>query len=354
MDFFDFIKELRTGKPDIIKTEKAMKILAWICIAGGIWNFSFYFIAQFEKSLFNLPPQYPFLALISLLLIAVLFFRAARGIKEMESWGKKTGQIAIVLLIGVFLGFMIAMFPAKTIPLHDTTFSIFFIIFAAIFFAQLALPAYFGIRYLARLPVKDMNYVTRQYQSMTKSATTAERINTQGAVPQMTYKEALVPFGLIGSFIIILVSFFLIMFIIEKYAGMEFMPFIFIPFFLLIFIGPIVYNYIPSSFQAKRDIVASFTGGGSIFLFHGSWPFFRLMVYKDGLEVRFMFHRFFIPYDKMANIPDKVGFFNRGILIKSDLPDVPSGIRFVGFGMNKILEVVNKAKSNYLAGINKG
>ncbi len=46
--------------------------------------------------------------------------------------------------------------------------------------------------------------------------------------------------------------------------------------------------------------------------------------------------------DKMEDISDKVGFFNRGMLIKSDLPDVPSGIRFIGFGMKRIMEEVNK------------
>jgi hypothetical protein len=65
-----------------------------------------------------------------------------------------------------------------------------------------------------------------------------------------------------------------------------------------------------------------------------------------------MFHRFFIPYDKLEEIPDKVGFFNRGILIKSDLPDVPSSIRFSGFGMNKIIETINETRRKYVTGTN--
>ena len=69
------------------------------------------------------------------------------------------------------------------------------------------------------------------------------------------------------------------------------------------------------------------------------------MIYIDGIEVRIMFHRFFIPYDRIADLPQKVGFFSRGLLIKSDIPDVPSSIRFYGFGMKKILEVVNKNRN---------
>ncbi len=352
MDFFDFIRELRKGEPDIRKAEKAMKILGWICTVGAFWNFIIYFIAPFKESPFKLPPQYPYLALIILLFLGALFFRSSRGIREMEPWGKKTGQMAIVLLLGVFIGFMFVVFPTKAVPLHDKTFSIFFILFAVVFLAQFALPAYFGIRYLSRLPVKG-EYTAARYQSENISMRPKNRITRESAMPQVSYKEALFPFGIIGTFAIMLASFILTMVIGEKYADPAFMPFLFGPFFLLIFFGPVSYNYFPSSFQKKRDVITSFTGGGSIFLFHGSWPFFRLMVYKDGVEVRFMFHRFFIPYDKMDEIPGKVGFFNRGILIKSDLPDVPSGIRFSGFGMKKIIEAVNETKRKFLTGTNK-
>ncbi|MBI3353088.1 MAG: hypothetical protein HY036_10985, partial [Nitrospirae bacterium] len=59
--------------------------------------------------------------------------------------------------------------------------------------------------------------------------------------------------------------------------------------------------------------------------------------------------RYFIPYDKMDDIPDKIGFFNRGILFKSNLADVPSDIRFQGFGMKTIVKVVNEMRSTYMA-----
>jgi hypothetical protein len=351
MDFFDLIRELRKGKPDPKKAEKAMKILGWICVVGGFWNFIIFFVGPFKESPFNLPPQYPYLALIILLELGTLFFRAARGIKEMAPWGKKTGQIAIVLLICVFFGFMFAVFPIKTIPLHNSAISLFFILFGAVVIAQFAIPAYFGVRYLARLPVKEIGYSPDRYRQQERAMTMGERINRDRLGPQMTYKEALFPFGVFGTFAIFLAVPLLLMFIGQKYVSPELMAIFFAAFFLFIFLGPVSYNYLHSSFQDRREVIASFTGGGSIFLFHGSWPFFRLIVYKDGLELRFMFHRFFIPYDKMEDIPDKGGFFNRGILIKSDLPDVPSGIRFGGFGMKKIVQVVNEARNNYLSRI---
>ena len=71
------------------------------------------------------------------------------------------------------------------------------------------------------------------------------------------------------------------------------------------------------------------------------------MIYRDGIEVRVMLHRFFIPYDKMDDVPQKIGFFSRGLLIKSDLSDVPSSIRFHGFGLKKILELVNENRNKF-------
>ena len=125
----------------------------------------------------------------------------------------------------------------------------------------------------------------------------------------------------------------------------------FMPTFLFIFLSPVAYNFLPSSFQKQRNPIESFTGGGSIFLFSGTWPFFKLIVYKDGLEIRVMFHRFFIPYDKMEDFPEKIGFFSRGILIKSNLPSVPSGIRFQGFGMKRVLEIVTQNRTIFRKGM---
>jgi hypothetical protein len=135
--------------------------------------------------------------------------------------------------------------------------------------------------------------------------------------------------------------------VIEKYAGPEKLAFGFMPVFLFIFLGPVAYNFVPSPFQRERSLIASHTSGGSIFLFSGTWPFFRLMIYADGIEVRVMFHRFFIPYDKMDDLPEKLGFFSRGLLIKSNLPGVPSGIRFYSFRMKKLLALVNEQRDKF-------
>ena len=354
MDYLDFIRELRKGGSDPKKAEKAMKILGWICIFGAIWNFVLYYVGPFNKSPFNLPPSYPYLGLISLSLLGTLFLHSARGIKERASWGKKSGQLAVVLLIGLLFGFMYFAFSKWEAPFSGDKGSIIFNVFFAVFFAQFMIPAYFGVRYLGRLPVKDSTYDQDGFKYEAISKTSDEEIGRESSLLQTKYKDALLPFGIIGTSVFLIGLPLLIIFVLEKYYGPGLGHYLFMPMFLFIFFGPVVYNYIPSSFQKERSVVASYTGGGSILSLGGSWPFFRLMVYDDGVEVRTMFHRYFIPYNKMADISDKIGFFSRGLLIKSDLPGVPSSIRFNGFGMKRIVKMLNEMRTEYLARIRKG
>lgn len=348
MDYFDLIKELWKGKPDPKKAEKAIKVLGWICIFAAVWNFVLYYIGPFEKSPFNLPPSYPYLALISLLLIGTLFLRSGRGIKERELYGKRSGQLAVVLLLALIIAFTFFVFSGKAVPLKDSGISIIFSIFSVLFLGQFVLPAYFGLRYLGRLPVKDNIYVGAEFKYEDLSVAD-EKIGRESFLPQTKYKEALLPFGVFGTSAFVIGIPLLAIFILQKYFGPAAAACVFFPILILIFFGSVVYNYVPSCFQRERSVVASYTGGGSILLFHGSWPFFRLIVYEDGVEVRVEFHRFFIPYDKMGAIPSKIGFFNRGLLIQSDLPGVPSSIRFNGFAMKKILNALDEMKRKYLA-----
>ena len=348
MDFFDFIKELRKGEPSIDKAEKAMKVLGWICIAGAIWNFAIYYLAPFDESPFKLPPSFPYIALISFLFLGGLFLYSAKAIKKLNPAGKNVGQLAIVLLLALFVGFMFFMFPIDAFPTGESPFSIIIMIFFAIFFAQFGVPAYYGVRYLGRLPVQERNYEDNKFKPESVVKVIGNETSHENSISQPKYKDALFPFGIFGTFALLIAIPLISFFAVERFSDPNQIAFMFMPTFLFIFFAPVVYNFLPSSFQEQRNLIASFTGGGSIFLFNGTWPFFRLIVYNGGLEIRVMFHRFFIPYDKMEDIPEKVGFFSRGILIRSNLPDVPSGIRYQGFGMKKTVKIVTQNRTTFL------
>lgn len=348
MDFFDLVKELRKGEPDATKAAKAMKILGGICVFGAVWNYGIYYIAPFEKSPFNLPPDYPYLALISLSLLGALFLLSARGIKAMEPWGKKLGQSAVVLMIGLLVGSMFFMFFMTEFSFVRENVPILFMIFSALFIAQFAVPAYFGVRYLGRLPVKESGFTGPAYGPAAIPKAATERFGRESSASSQKYKDSPSPFGVAGTFALLIAVPMAIIMIVQKYGGPEAVPFFFLSAFLLIFVGPALYNRVPSPFENERNPAASYTGGGSMLLFSGSWPFFRLLVYPDGVEIRAMFHRYFIPYDTMDDLPDKIGFFNRGVLFRSNLPDVPTHIRFYGFGMKRILETINVQRSGFM------
>ncbi len=349
MGFMDLIRELRTGDPDVKKAANTMKYIGWFCLFGGVWNFTLPQLMPFDKAGFHIPASYPYAALVGFAVVGGLFLYAARGIRELEPWGKKAGQAAILLLMAEVVIFFAMVFP--DMPDTDGTFRIISRVFFAIAMAQFVVPAYFGLRYLGRLPTRRDPYDSSRYNPDEITRALSERMNERtGARPgEPVYKDSPMPFGILGTFLLLIGPPMLLVIAVQRYAGLEAMG-VMIPFVvLIIFTVPPIFNYLPSPFQQHRKLIASFTGGGSIYLFNGSWPFFRVMVYEDALEVRFMLHRFLIPYDRMDDIPDTVGFFSTGILIRSDLPDVPSRIRFSGFGMKKIAQTMHDARRAFTA-----
>lgn len=347
MDFFDMVKELRKGTPEVEKTAGAMKIFAWACIIGAIWNFALYYLAPFDDAPFKLAPSFPWVTLISFLFLGALFFYAAERIRRLQANGKKAGQIALVLLFILFVGFGFFMVPLDNFPLDDAVIYAFFGVAFILVATQFGLPVYYGVRYLERLPVREDNLDEAVFKPEESIKVIDDRVDiAEHPVAENQYKDALLPFGVLGTFALFLAVPLLTIFTLAEIVGDKYLPLLMFPTFMLLFAGPISYNFFPSPFQKRYTFEASFITGGSIFLFNGSWPFFRLLVYREGLEVRFMFHRFFIPYDQMEDFPEKVGFFSRGILIKSNLPDVPSGIRIQGFGMKKMIETINRNRNN--------
>lgn len=338
MGFTDLIRELRTGKADPKKAAAGMKILGWVCLFGGVWNFVLPQVAPFKEAGFRLPAGYPVLALLAFFIIGALSLVSARGIRDLEPWGRRLAQGAVgLLLLGVVL-FALALPSMVPLPVAGH-FRLVFPVFFLIALAQFALPAWFGIRYLGRLPVRDPF-----------SGDLPPRLPDEPAAPSASpdsprYKDSPFPFGILGTFLVLMALPMAAFFIGRQHLGPEGFALVFLLGFIFIFVGPTLFNYLPSPFAKGRRQLAAFTGGGSIYLFNGSWPFFRLVVYDDALEIRVMLHRFLVPYDRMEDLPEKVGFFTTGLFIRSDLPGVPSRIRFSGFGMKNILRVLNDARA---------
>lgn len=351
MSFFDLLNELRKSKPNLKKAIKAMKVLGWICFAGSVWNLLLPNLIPSGKFQFALPPVQQIGFLASLVAIGVLFMASARGLRRNAPWGIIAGQIAIAAMLIEITCIPLLMLNSNDGFFRDPIFMVFGGVAFSIAFFQFAIPGYFGIRYLGRLELKPVALSERTFGDDSKPADRVREadVDSVEAIEAAKYRDALLPLGVMGTFALMVSSLLIAVFAVQKYLGENAMAYVFLPGFALVFFGPMIFNRIPSPFQKDRQVIRSFTGGGSLFLFQGSWPFFRLLVYSDGLEVRVMLHRFFIPYDKMGGFPDKLGFFNLGLCIKSDLPGVPSNIRFKATGMNAILGVISDSRNNFKA-----
>jgi len=287
-----------------------------------------------------------------------LFLIAAQGIQQKKPWGKRLGQVSVSLFIGSIVIYgtwgMYIFMPIKELSEKQPIILIPFTIFCLIGAAQFAVPGYFGIHYLGRLPVSEDGFIKEpeKFEEIYHETIAEELIK-----PRQSYKHSPFPFGVTVTFTILFLPLFLIIMLTFVYAGPEYAPLAFIPLIIITFIAPILYNYLSSPFQKERKVINSFTGGGSISLFNASPPFFRLLLYEDGLEIRVMFQCYFIPYDKLDDLDQKIGFFSSGFLIKSDLPEVPSRIRYYGAftgGAKKVLDILKEHRNLYMANKKSG
>lgn len=333
MGIFDLIAELKKDpKPE--RVAKGMYFLAAGCVAGGLWNYLL--ISQLEdlrRSPFSLPDYFPLLALGVYLLLGLMFFLAGRGIRERAPWGRRLGQISLVLALAAMAG------SSGSIGIPE--FRRMQMVFALVMFG---IPTVFGVLYLGRLPVKSDGFIVDppDPNGGLSNLVDGDAPSSSPLVPGEAekYHDSLVPFGLIGTIGAMALGMLAVFVLADQYLNQ--VPELMFPAFLLVFLSLIAANYLPSPFQRKRKLIASFTGGGGTWYFNGSIPFVRLMVYADGVELRIALQRYFIPYKKMSPPEKKASFFSTGLVIDSDLPGVPSRLKFVGIGMAKIVKTVRE------------
>lgn len=115
MDFFTLIKELLKGEANINKAGKAMKIMAWVCVLGGLWNAFFEYWVPFNETPFNLPPNYPDLALTCGIALGILFLMSSKTILNKQPMGRRLGQVSIIL---TFFILTFAAIPASAWNIH--------------------------------------------------------------------------------------------------------------------------------------------------------------------------------------------------------------------------------------------
>lgn len=338
---FDFIQELRTGTPDIDKAARTLRQIGWGCVVAGGWNLLVPMVFGFEDAGIPFSMMHAYGAAAVLLPLGLLFLAASRGVAAREPRGKRLGQTAVVLLLVA-----LCLMPLLLLPMFDELGGgatglprRILLLFGAIIVAQSMISAYFGLRYLQRLPMDAAPDGLTAYDEDAIGLELAERFAVPGSGAK--FKDALLPVGLHGTFVLEIMVLFAFIFLAQSVWGENAVGWAFFVVFPVVFLAPMLYNFLTSPFEEGRQRIAAFTGGGSIAFFSGSWPFFRILIYTDAVEVRVMLHRFLIPYEHMKPIK-KPGFFSLGgIVITSDLPGVPAKIRF--HGRRKTLAVLKGA-----------
>lgn len=350
MSWWDTIQTFRSGKA---VPKKAASVITSV---GGLILFPFLIslVQDFSKpEIFRSIMKELRPLDLAWVAVGLLFITSGAGILKRRQWGKRLGQSSIVLfmlLMVLDFAYTGVLSPLSSIPADQDflgQFRTFTIIGHLLEIMLFGLLAYFGIRYLGRLPAEESSSILSppSFKSVSYSPLVPDGI---GSAPcEESFHDSIFPFGISMTMIVLLFIFFLMVEISIKLRGDPFEAF---PSVILIcFVLPISYNYIPSPFQQGHKVITSTTGGGSIGLLHGSIPFFRSLIYEDGLEIRAFFHRYFIPYDQMQNLPKKIGFFNFGLPIRSDLPGVPSVIRLQVFGRKIFLEILHQQRDRFLS-----
>ena len=139
------------------------------------------------------------------------------------------------------------------------------------------------------------------------------------------WRKRWLPFGPGGNLLLFLVPLAVSALCLLRLPELQFLPAVVI---FLALVLPVVGNLLPLRFAKGREVLGSFWGGGRISLFRGRWPMFRILLYRDGLEVCVEFNRYFLPYDRLTPPPELAGFFHHALLLRCELPGVPAKIRF--------------------------
>ncbi len=150
-----FFQELKSETPRYERAEKWMRYAGYGCLAAAVWNCGFGLFADVGA----LPRHwYPGLAVLTGAGLA--FILSALALARRQKAGTWLGQLGIVLLLAVMLGFMYSMIIVPGSPTEPngageaappSAFKAFFGIFIAFVFLQFAFPGVMVIKYLERL-----------------------------------------------------------------------------------------------------------------------------------------------------------------------------------------------------------
>jgi hypothetical protein len=112
----------------------------------------------------------------------------------------------------------------------------------------------------------------------------------------------------------------------------------------------LAWNKARSSFERTRKVVGWHHLGVEIWFAFLPEFLCRLLIYQDGVELRFLLCRYFLPYDKLLGPLGVEGDISDTLTFRTHLPDVPETIRIQLANMEYILREIERARGGAGAG----
>lgn len=160
------------------------------------------------------------------------------------------------------------------------------------------------------------------------------------------YSDSIIPLGIGASFFLILLTLFAAGTVAglllgkdnELHQQLGGVPLLLV--FLVLTVGPLLYNRKRSRFEANREIKQKHDFLGTIQGLRG--VFFRLLIYEDGFEIRAFYHRYFIPFREIRKISIIENKLSTALKFPTNLYLIPNRIDSSGDAFRAMSLIIQK------------
>lgn len=335
-ELFELIRRLRTENPSTQCASTAARWFGIVCLGVVFWNLLVVSTMTPGTFLFKIDTFETKIALSLIAFAGLVALVAASRLKTDPVSGARVAKLSLLLWMAGLVVFLAGFWinPAGSPP---GVIGLVFRIFMIPVFGQFLVPGWFALGYLNRLEEAQTGVIF--------APDPTPPLASFGAHQKLSCREGLFPWGAAVTFLLSMAFVMGGILLVEFFMGNQCIPYVAVPGFLLLFVGPIAWNERASSFQGSREIVSTCRAGISMLFFHATFPFCKVLVYRDGLELRIEFTRYFLPYDKCIELLKLEGMLGNTLVLRTRIPGVPETIRIQTRQASTILAEIEAARA---------
>jgi hypothetical protein len=315
--FLELIGRLRSEVP---RREVAAGAALWFGIAcfGLVgWNLLVAWVMPLDMFPVQFDRASISIAAVLIVLSGVVSLMAAWMLRSQVAQGAWWAKVAVWSFAGALGGIVWGLWTNTTFlgpPFFTTVGRTMF----TLVLSQFAVAGWFVLGYLDRLAAAH------------PEGAFAFGVSQDDRIPSPAkdspYREGPFPWSVQVTFLVSTAGFVGTVLVLQKLFGLDWAAWVAVPGLLVLFVGPFAWNERKSSFEREREVLATYRVGLSLLLFNATVPFCKVLVYRDGVEIRVQYTRFFLPYDRLTSPPSLEGILSGTVVFKSRLPGVPESI----------------------------